>query len=246
MPPVFISCGHSKPGSKVLSHRHNDTEMVYLMNGNCIHKVAKNDYPALPGCVMFIPAAMMHYELRNEPVETRYVVFRDTGPAPLNSPKLVDTENDKLIKRWILDLAELQAPSEQDQRNALLRAVLNRIEQIEQHSVALRNRHPALNKAVALMEQKLSDPLTVSGVARQCGVSTSYLNALFNTEFGSGPSKYLLDLRMEMARQLLGNPYLSIAEIGSRCGFDQACYFCRMFKKIHQCSPGEFRQKRYS
>lgn len=46
---------------------------------------------------------------------------------------------------------------------------------------------------------------------------------------------------MGHARQLLRNSRLTISEIGEQCGYRNAYYFCRIFRKVHGCTPGEYR-----
>ena len=53
---------------------------------------------------------------------------------------------------------------------------------------------------------------------------------------------YLYDFRLAIGRKLLENDYLSIKEIAARCGFADANYFIRAFRKRHGCSPGKLRK----
>ena len=244
MCPVFISCGHSRGSNDINEHRHSGTELVFLAEGRCVHKVNGCEYPASPGSVMFIPSQAFHCELRQGTVETRYLIFQDEKDIHPQNPRLIDTDGDPLTAHWMRDMLLLQNEYEQEQRNALLAALLHRLKRIKGKTMAAKQRHPALNQAVRLLEQSISKPRSLEQTARQCGVSISYLNALFNTEFGFGPSRFLLQLRMARARQLLKDPYLTVAEIGPECGFDKSYYFCRMFKKVHGCSPGEYRCSR--
>ncbi len=246
MSPEFIGYGHSHFPGDILAHRHQDSEIVFLVRGDCTHRIENVDYPASPGSIMFIPANTNHQEQRTGAVETRYVIFRNTDMITPEKPVLIDTVGDRLIESWLKDLETMQSEREQEQRNALLAALLNRIVLVQEQTTAARHRHPALNKAIALLEQKLAQPITVAQLSRLSHVSTSYLNALFNHEFGFGPSKYLLRLRMAKARLLLGDPYLSVAEISVQCGLDQPAYFCRIFKKFHRRTPGQFRKQIFS
>ena len=73
-----------------------------------------------------------------------------------------------------------------------------------------------------------------------------YLRKLFKKEMGMTPLEYLTNLRMKKAETMLsimwGRDY-SVAEIAEQCGYDDALYFSRVFKKYFGCSPTVFAKK---
>ncbi len=70
-----------------------------------------------------------------------------------------------------------------------------------------------------------------------------YLRKLFKKEMGSTPLEYMTRLRMKKAESLLsarGAQDYSVSEIAGLCGFDDALYFSRVFKKAFGVSPTVF------
>lgn len=70
-----------------------------------------------------------------------------------------------------------------------------------------------------------------------------YLRKLFKKEVGVTPLEYLTRLRMKKAETMLTAMQTrdySVAEIASLCGYDDALYFSRVFKKHFGCSPSAF------
>lgn len=84
-------------------------------------------------------------------------------------------------------------------------------------------------------------------VIRQMPFHYDYLRKLFKKEVGMSPLEYMTSLRMKNAEMLLtamwANGY-SVSEIARMCGFDDALYFSRVFKKNYGCSPTTYAKKR--
>ena len=60
---------------------------------------------------------------------------------------------------------------------------------------------------------------------------------------GITPLEYLTDLRMKKAEIMLSSLWTrdySVSEIAELCGFDNALYFSRVFRKHFGCSPSDF------
>jgi AraC family transcriptional regulator len=89
--------------------------------------------------------------------------------------------------------------------------------------------HPAITAAIAHIESRLADPLTVPGVARAAGVSHNHLTRLFRAATGDTVVAYIRRRRLARARHLLRESTLSIAAIAAQVGipdlqaFNKAC-----------------------
>lgn len=100
-----------------------------------------------------------------------------------------------------------------------------------------------LNMATAFLASLTAREVTVSDVAAQCGLSTSYFIRAFKKSTGRTPHRWLLEYRAEKARQmLLGTA--SIAEIAVACGFADQSHLTRVFTALNGISPGNWRRER--
>ena len=79
-------------------------------------------------------------------------------------------------------------------------------------------------------------------MAKIVDLSPPHLQRLFKIHVGVSPMAYLLELRLEKARELLENPFLQIKQIGRMVGILTDSHFTREFKKNCGLTPTEFRR----
>ncbi len=96
-----------------------------------------------------------------------------------------------------------------------------------------------------LREEQPHNP-TLNELASLAGLSPTHFGRAFRATTGVPPHKYLLELRMEQARRLLGSTKLSVMQIAWQCGFEQSTSFATAFKKLIGVSPRTWRAERQS
>ena len=80
-------------------------------------------------------------------------------------------------------------------------------------------------------------------MAESIDMSESHFQRLFKAEKGLSPSKYLRELRLEKARELLKDRrYLRIQEICFEVGINDQAHFTRDFKKFFGITPTQYRK----
>lgn len=85
------------------------------------------------------------------------------------------------------------------------------------------------------------EELSLDNLARMCSVSGSYLSSQFKKETGSTVTDYINSTRIRQSLILLNSTGLSIQEISEQCGFSDANYFTRTFKRFQGKSPKSYR-----
>ncbi|MBO4547171.1 MAG: helix-turn-helix transcriptional regulator, partial [Treponema sp.] len=85
--------------------------------------------------------------------------------------------------------------------------------------------------------------LSVPDLAKNANMSVSNFNRLFTKEVGMSPQNYLIDVRLNKSIKLLRRNDLSVSEIAEQCGFYSLSHFSAVFKKAHDMSPTEYREK---
>lgn len=93
------------------------------------------------------------------------------------------------------------------------------------------------------IHNNFSGRLTLKELASKCSLSESRFSHLFTEMFGKSPKQYIMNVRMENAKELLLDSDMSVLEVGSAVGIDDQNYFSRIFKKHCGMSPTEFRNE---
>lgn len=100
----------------------------------------------------------------------------------------------------------------------------------------------AILKAARYMEEHYSESLPLQQVASQVHLNAAYFSHLFKKETGRSFIDYLIELRMEKAKQLLCNTDMKITEVSGTIGYDLPNYFAKLFKQSTGLSPKDYRK----
>jgi transcriptional regulator GlxA family with amidase domain len=99
-----------------------------------------------------------------------------------------------------------------------------------------------VTRALGLLHDAPAARWTVANLARKVGTSRAVLARRFRASTGLSPLRYLSQLRMERATELLLTSDASLAEIAREVGYDSEFSFNRAFKRNRGLPPGVFRR----
>jgi AraC-like DNA-binding protein len=98
--------------------------------------------------------------------------------------------------------------------------------------------------AKALLNAHVDGEVSLTELARKCGLSRSHFARAFKQTTGQTPHRWLLVQRVEQAKGLLLGSNMSLAKIALTCGFADQSHFTRVFNGTLGASPGEWRRTR--
>lgn len=94
---------------------------------------------------------------------------------------------------------------------------------------------------VDYLESHIADQTTIAELSALLDLSRFHFIRAFKKTVGMSPHKFILQRRIERARELLADQNLSIAEIAGRTGFNGAAQLSRVFRQIVGTTPTAFR-----
>lgn len=92
------------------------------------------------------------------------------------------------------------------------------------------------------LENHFIHPPTIKQLARRIGSNEFVLKKVFKYMYGDTVYGFILNLKMQLALELLKNPQLSIQQVAEEVGYKHAQHFSTAFKKKFGNPPSQFRQ----
>jgi AraC family transcriptional regulator len=103
-----------------------------------------------------------------------------------------------------------------------------------------------VRRAKEMLMAHLDGEITLEALANECELSRSHFARAFKKTTGSPPHRWLIELRVERAKDMLLKSDLSLAEIADLCGFFDQSHFTRVYAGVIGMPPGEWRRLRRS
>ena len=98
-------------------------------------------------------------------------------------------------------------------------------------------------RASQMIHAHLNDDVSLTDLATECGLSPSHFARAFKRSFGIPAHQYLIQQRVEMARNLLLHSDESLLSIALQCGFTDQSAFNRTFRSLIGAAPGAWQRQ---
>lgn len=105
-------------------------------------------------------------------------------------------------------------------------------------------RNPKIAQIKAYISENYMKPISLDIIADDLSMNPKYLSQLFKSETGKNISDYIAELRIEKAKELLIGTDMRVIEIAEHIGIPSRATFLRVFQKIENITPTEFRNIR--
>ncbi len=98
-----------------------------------------------------------------------------------------------------------------------------------------------VNRLMNYMWENIDGDLSLCTLSDKLHLNPSYLSRRFKSLTGKNLTEAILELRVKKACELLKNTSLKISEIAPMVGYETAAYFSKVFKKMMNITPREYR-----
>jgi AraC family transcriptional regulator len=101
-----------------------------------------------------------------------------------------------------------------------------------------------LRRAMDFMRADLSGNISLEQLASVCELSANYFARAFKKCTGVPPHRWLIEMRLEKAKDLLLNTKTPLAEVAVACGFADQSHLTKTFRRATGNTPAEWRRER--
>lgn len=245
--------GHNWWNRKTHFHYH----AVYLPKiGEFDLRIEDTWYHVTPGHLVYIPAdSDLEYFFDGKGTLEKYFIHFDLsfGAHRLSEyfqiPCLIPLKDEGRIEGMFTELRRLcadgGAPVAQLAANGLLLSLV--AEMLGQSDAPFIRTPEKMEKemrdTVEHINAHLGESLSVAALAARVGYSAPYFTKKFKKAFGTTPTEYIANLKIDYAKSKLMSGEMSVSAVASSLGFCDASYFSNFFKSKTGLYPGYYRKK---
>lgn len=223
-------------------HKHANWELIYCTSATGKLLFEEDELPYREGDVVIVPPDLPHENVSEEGFTNIHMNVED-ATLTFTQPTVIRDDANQSLLHLFADAHYLYC-GDPELQAALLSSYGNLIVR----RLSLMQKTSAKNPAVAEIEQSIvenyADPAyKLDEVLRSMPYCYDYLCRLFRQVTHTTPHKYLTNLRLQAAADILcSGRNGSISEIAQTCGFRDPLYFSRLFKRKYQVSPSAYPQ----
>lgn len=99
----------------------------------------------------------------------------------------------------------------------------------------------AINYIVNYIRKNYQKEINLSMVSNELSMNYNYISGIFTKKTGMSFSEYLTRFRLDKSKELLKEGRFRIQEIATKCGFNDPKYYCKVFKRYFNTTPGDYK-----
>lgn len=204
-------------------------------------KWQKEKLTAQKGSVTFIPKGLEHTVTSrlDREILIHLEVLGEDFSAPESFVPINPHKHFQLFKR-LLTLYEAKKDGYVGDATALLYQILA---ECYKERKAPKGEHPILGKGLTYIKDNLEGgDISIKEAARLAGISEVYFRRVFGRIYGISPKKYIINARIDRAKQLIGTGYYSLPKVAEMCGFSDYKHFCTEFHRLAGIPPSKYKK----
>ena len=264
MDNVFFSITPMDLTTPVHIHKHSYVEIVFITDGTATQIIDDKKFSSYKGCVTIIHPECSHgfekvHNLKHFNITCSPKILKELGSILTmwrGRERIFDGKNRfanfQINSMLFYDIQNiLQNMNEIYYGNGKDRKVKMRsyfgillILLVQSYQSPTISANLSIEHVAIYINKHFQKKITLKFLAQKSGMSTTLFLMKFKEKFNTSPIKYLNEVRMNHACNLLENTNLPIKEIAYESGFYDSNYFIKLFKREFRISPAKNRNSR--
>lgn len=241
---VFVNHVHRTRNEYIPLHRHNCHELVYYISGSGTSSIENTDYNYSSGDFTIIEPGCIHDENHELRTEVLFIGFQCDNPsAALKTDIYTDDSQGTILQCLTAIKREITEHKIffQQKVDLLLQQLIIEIARIERNTTV---RNYDFSYVKRYIKENFNQAQDLKALAALSGYSYHHFRHLFKDKTGCSPVNYLIECRIEKAKELLKQSSLSMSQISAECGFSNESQFSALFKRSLGLTPSMFRKSK--
>lgn len=265
--PTFLFTWKGKRTKDEMYHAHDHLEIAFMMSGSGRYRIDDVVYEIKEGDLLIINPGMKHQGLVTDAAGSLTEFFvgvadirfknqpENALPLPAEGP-VVHTFGE-FRQKMVKICASMEAENAVcwQGRYFMLKAyviqMLLLIVRQQSEPVELKtgyafesvNKKYVVEQIISYFEDHYAEKISLDRIAENMYLSPFYVSRIFKSEIGDTPIRYLINIRLERAMELLKTGSAgSIQEVAEKVGYEDAYHFSKLFKKRYGYPPSKVRK----
>lgn len=241
----------------------NSFKLIYLLNGTLLYTLDNNKIQIEKSSVIYLPPEAEITTIEKEDVvQAMYINFELLNIG--SRKQFIDFMKEMVPNHYVYDeesrmLMAFKAFFREGEekfpghcicmQGMFTQILIDMIRLNKNYSLrnlnVIKHQGPTLyvNQAIRYINEHIYENIIISDIADAVGISTVYLYKLFVKNFNKSPQQLIKEIKLNLAKDYLKNPNLSIKVISNELGFCSPNHFTTTFKKEVGVSPNEYRKR---
>lgn len=220
-------------------------ELIFHLSGRADIYFGGKVFSTNPGDVRLLPKGDTSEYIadRQEKGECIDIFFETNAPVS-HEAFVLKPQNTEALKNLFKKIFSIWVAKNEGYYFECISLLYRILAELQKEDYIPEHQYNAIRPAVEyIREHFLDSKISVSHLAKLCGISESYLKRLFGKKFGMSPMKYLIQMRINYACDLLQSGLYSVTQTAELCRYNNVYYFSRQFKEYTGITPSEFMTK---
>ena len=228
--------------SSVETHSHNCYEICYYLQGQGQTCIAGRSCGYYPMKYAVYEPATPHNEVHISPVRVACLAFHFPKTDGIQFKNGLYYDASGSILRKVEQIREEMA-QKKPFYSSQIRLLISEI--IIQHSRCQNDtqtsRNDEIQRICTLLDENFASCLSIEEICLSSGYSYHHFRHIFKEAVGVSPQKYLIQKRLEHARDMLRHSDMSITAVAQTSGFGTSSQFSSIFRKYNGLTPTAYR-----
>lgn len=250
------------------SHKHNCYQIIWFQNGDGVHYVDLECYPVTNNTIFIISPGQVHSfdktrdysgiiiqfneSILNEILSTeslflKYGIFNTTETKPhhhISSTEAVKLGN--IVSELNAEITLTEAFAHEDYLKTLILQLIIQVQRAAERQDSHRPHHNIAPTRIftqfkMLVEKEYHIMHNVADYAKRLGISSKLLSQYVRLCANTTPLQIINDRIVLEAKRKIRHSQASIKEIAFSLGFKDPSYFVKLFKRITNHTPNDYR-----